>query len=166
MGRIVDTAMAVRFLQLLVTPFEKTDAFKLGVIDKDGVPLKKVDTLNSEEADSYSLLHRIVFKLKRLLGKLPAGKSMMASITAALILVKEDLDELEFEELLEELVPFITEDEEQEVRKIYEETGIAAVAGVAMPDGSPDKEPPVRGNQYKKRNMVRRKPIGGFIIKQ
>ena len=30
-----------QFIKKLVTPFEKTDAFKLGIIDKDGKILKK-----------------------------------------------------------------------------------------------------------------------------
>ena len=36
MGRAIDLFVTYRFIKLLVTPFEKTDAFKLGIIDKDG----------------------------------------------------------------------------------------------------------------------------------
>ena len=36
MGRAVDLFVTYRFLKLLTTPFEKTDAFKLGIIDEDG----------------------------------------------------------------------------------------------------------------------------------
>jgi hypothetical protein len=172
MGKAIDTAIALRFLKILVTPFEQTDAYKLGIIDKEGHLLKDVDHLTSAEADAYTLLHRIVFKLKKLLGKLPMGKSMMASITAALMLVKEDVNESEFEELLEALVPLVTDEDIAIVKAIYEETGIASAGGVAMPDGSPDTNPPVRlkNNPYKKRNlktqsMVRRKNIAEFIQK-
>ena len=38
---IINTYVAYRFLRLLVTPFEKTKAFELGVIDQDGNVLKK-----------------------------------------------------------------------------------------------------------------------------
>ena len=35
MGRAIDLFVTYRFIKLLVTPFEKTDAFKLGIIDED-----------------------------------------------------------------------------------------------------------------------------------
>jgi len=36
MGRAIDLFVTYRFIKLLVTPFEKTEAFKLGIIDKTG----------------------------------------------------------------------------------------------------------------------------------
>ena len=36
MGRAIDLFVTYRFLKLLTTPFEKTDAFKLGIIDENG----------------------------------------------------------------------------------------------------------------------------------
>ena len=36
MGRAIDLFVTYRFIKLLVTPFDKTPAFKLGIIDKDG----------------------------------------------------------------------------------------------------------------------------------
>ena len=36
MGRAIDLFVTYRFIKLLVTPFDKTEAFKLGIIDKDG----------------------------------------------------------------------------------------------------------------------------------
>ena len=35
MGRAVDLFVTYRFLKLLTTPFEKTEAYKKGIIDKD-----------------------------------------------------------------------------------------------------------------------------------
>ena len=34
MGRAIDLFVTYRFIKLLVTPFEKTEAFKLGIIDE------------------------------------------------------------------------------------------------------------------------------------
>ena len=39
MGRAIDLFVTYRFLKLLTTPFEKQDAFKLGIIDKDVIVL-------------------------------------------------------------------------------------------------------------------------------
>ena len=89
MSNTIDNLIAFRVLYLLVTPFEKTEAYKLGVIDKDGNVLVKVKDQTPEQKDSYSVLNRLVFSLKRLLGKLPGGKSQIATLAAAYYLIKE-----------------------------------------------------------------------------
>ena len=79
-----------QFLKKLVTPFEKTKAFELGIIDKKGKLLKrKRDLETQEEKDSYTLSDRLIWNLKRLLGKIPGGKSRIASYAAALWLIRE-----------------------------------------------------------------------------
>lgn len=85
-----DTVYTFRFLKLLVTSWEDTPAFELGVIDKDGNPLLKVKELNSEQKDVYTMFHRLVFKIKRLMNKVPGGKSKIGSYAAALWLIKEE----------------------------------------------------------------------------
>lgn len=90
MSRIVDNLIAYRVLSMLVTNFEDTDAFKLGIIDKDGHALKKSKDLKTEEEkDAYDYLTRLVFNLKRLINKLPGGETKIKSMIAALWLVKE-----------------------------------------------------------------------------
>ena len=90
MSRIVDNLIAYRILSMLVQNFEDTDAFKLGIIDKNGHALKKSKDLTTEdEKDAYDYLSRLVFTLKKILNKLPGGESKMKSLIAALWLVKE-----------------------------------------------------------------------------
>ena len=36
MGRAIELFVTYRFIKLLVTPFEKQEAYKLGIIDIDG----------------------------------------------------------------------------------------------------------------------------------
>ena len=89
-SRAGDLFYAFRFLKLLVTPFEKTEAFKLGIIDKDGAILKKAAERQSpEEKSAYTVFHRLVFNVKRLLAKVPGGKSVIGRYGAALFLIKE-----------------------------------------------------------------------------
>lgn len=89
-SRTADLYYTYRFLKLLVTKWEDTDAFKLGIIDKDGNILKRASQLNtSEEKSAYTTFHRLVFNIKRLLQKLPAGRTRIASYLAALYLIKE-----------------------------------------------------------------------------
>ena len=41
MSRVIDAVIAYRVLKLLVTPFDKTKAFELGIIDDKGKVLIK-----------------------------------------------------------------------------------------------------------------------------
>ena len=67
-GQAIDLFVAYRFLRILTTPWEDQEAFKLGIIDKDGKLLRKVNTLTKpEEKKAFTLLHRLVFNLKRIL---------------------------------------------------------------------------------------------------
>ena len=103
MGRAIDTLIVFRVIKLLVTPFKETKAYELGIIDERGNNLRKAKTLSSgEEKDSYTLLHRFVFNIKKLIEKVPGGKSRLGTYASALFLIKEHLkDKIEDEELLE-----------------------------------------------------------------
>ena len=90
MSRAADLGYAFRFLKLLVTPWEKLEAFKLGIVDKRGRNIKKAKELEtSEEKSAYTIFHRLVFNVKRLLQMVPGGKSKFGSFAAALFLIKE-----------------------------------------------------------------------------
>lgn len=85
--KAADTFFALRFLRLLTTPWEKTGAFKNGIIDKSGQVIKKPET--SEEKSVYNIFHRLVFNIKRLLNRIPFGKTTLASYAVGLWLIKE-----------------------------------------------------------------------------
>lgn len=87
-SRAGDLVYTFRFLKLLVTPFEKTNAYKLGLIDGEGKKLRKADT--TEEKSAYNAFHRIVFNIKKLIAKVPGGSSRIASYASALFLIKEE----------------------------------------------------------------------------
>ena len=93
MGRAIDLLITYRVIKMLVTPFESTEAYKLGIIDKNGKVLRKARTLSTaKEKDNYTLLHRFVFNLKRLINFIPGGKSKLGTYAAALgLLLKTSL---------------------------------------------------------------------------
>jgi hypothetical protein len=77
---------------MLVTPFENTEAYRLGIVDAKGKELKRMRDLNTvEERDAYTLLHRLVYRLKRIINKVPIENKKLVSLAAAYSLVKEDL---------------------------------------------------------------------------
>ena len=93
-SRGADLYFVFRFLRLLTMKWEKTGAYKHGIIDKKGKALKKSSELETvDEKASYTMLHRLVFKLRRLVEKVPIlGKSILLNYAAALFLLKEQND--------------------------------------------------------------------------
>ena len=103
LSRAADLGYAFRFLKLLTTPWEKLEAYKLGIVDKRGRNLKKAKELKtSEEKSAYTIFHRLVFNVKRLLQLIPGGKTKIASYAAALFLIKEHtgMSEEKIEEII------------------------------------------------------------------
>ena len=100
MGRAIDLFVTYRFLKLLTTPFEKQDAFKLGIIDKDGNRITKpkstrpaVELNTAEMKNSYTILHKLVFNIKKLFAKVPGLRTKVGTYAAALFLLKDTFKE-------------------------------------------------------------------------
>ena len=92
MGRAIDLFVTYRFIKLLVTPFNKTDAYKNGVIDADGNRLdKELNTI--EGKNSYTILHKLVFNIKKIFGKVPGLRTKLGTYAAALFLLKDTFKE-------------------------------------------------------------------------
>ena len=98
MGRIIDALVAYRVLKILVTPFNKTKAYQLGIIDDKGKVLIKSKEFKrsfpsnkqQEARKAYTLLIRFVFNLKRLLGKVGIRGPLGTSAAAAIAFFKEE----------------------------------------------------------------------------
>ena len=115
-GGALNLYFIYKFLRILTTPFASTEAFKLGIIDEKGKILKKKSKLKTiAEKEAYTMMHRLVWKLKRLMEKVPFGKTRLASYAAALWLIKE---ENEFDgtdqELQESFLSFLETDWESD----------------------------------------------------
>ena len=100
MGRAIDLFVTYRFIKLLVTPFEKTDAFTLGIIDADGKRILEPGTTNKptilrtvEEKSAYTVLHKLVFNIKKIFGKVPGLRTKLGTYAAALFLLKDTFKE-------------------------------------------------------------------------
>ena len=89
-GQAIDLFVAYRFLRILTSPWEDQEAYKLGIIDKDGKLLRKRNTLKTDaEKKSFTLLHRLIFNLKRILHKIPLVRSKLGTYATALYLLKQ-----------------------------------------------------------------------------
>jgi len=104
-NRTVDLLITYRIVKLISTPWEQQEAFKFGIIDKNGKVLKKSSKLNTEaEKDSYTILHRFIFNLKRILQKVGMGSSLSSFAVALAFILKEDKELLKHKSLIESTV--------------------------------------------------------------
>jgi hypothetical protein len=166
MSRIVDNLVAYKILSMLVTNFEDTKAYKLGIIDKNGKNLKKASTLKtSEEKDAYNYLTRLVFNMKKIINKI-GGENKLKSLVAALWLVKEQYESGNrstalMEEKFDRVMKLLDNncalvEEEIIVKKFLNEEAPANATGAAV---STD-EPKIQKKDIKKfQVMARRKPV-------
>lgn len=146
MARVVDLFLVYQFIIRLITPFDQWDAFKLGIIDKDGKVKKKRNTLTTdEEKKAWGYFDILAANVKKLINKLPGGESKLVSYAAAGLLLKEQarlesMDEDEIEKFIHEEMASVV--------------GDGKVAGLGVGDKG---EPP--GKLKTKSNMFRRKPV-------
>lgn len=156
---LVDLYLVYQFLRRLTTPFDQWDAYKLGIIDKDGNILKKKnDRKTSEEKEAFGTYDLMILKLRKLLAKLPGGESRIASYAAALWLIREwnhfsedsylneDISEEQLDESVEvfsETYFYYTTLIEDVNKKVTEDgigmsAGSGAIAGIGIgPQGEP-----------------------------
>ena len=103
MGRAIDLLITYRVIKLLVTSWEKHDAFKYGIIDKKGKILRKSRTLKDrKEKNAYTILHRFIFNLKRILQRVGLGSKIGTFGVALAMLIKEGKFNNESKYLLED----------------------------------------------------------------
>ena len=100
MGRAIDLFVTYRFLKLLTTPFQKTEAFKLGIIDENGnrimqkgIKKPQVPLVTSQEKNAYTILHKLVFNIKKIFAKVPGLRTKVGTYAAALFLLKDTFKE-------------------------------------------------------------------------
>lgn len=174
MSRVVDNVIAYKIISMLIKPFEETDAYKLGIIDKNGHNLIKTSEFTtSEQKNSYTFLDRLIFTMKRIINKLPGGENKLKSLVTALYLVKEhyernerslSLMESRFTSIMNMEVVLVEETilVEKCMKKLEEDGGAGGVGGAASgianttgPNVSTDIPVPSKKDisKYKKKNV-------------
>src|SRR5210317_1641974 len=139
-SRLVDTLITYRIVKLLVTPFERQEAFEQGIIDKDGKVLKKNRDLKTEkEKKAYTFLHRFVFNLKRILKKVGLGSKLGSFAVALGLLLKENKEYEQYKTLIESaVISYLKESnqydqlliEQGEVKPVYEQEPLMTCFGI------------------------------------
>ena len=135
-GQAIDLFVAYRFLRILTTPWEDQEAYKLGIIDKDGKLLRKRNTLKTDaEKKSFTLLHRLIFNLKRILHKIPLVRSKIGTYATALYLLKQHFaGQVENEDTIEKAFTGWLVDNDYITKEELEESVIGI--GATLPKGT------------------------------
>ena len=107
---LADAFLTYQLLKRINTPFEKWDAYRLGLIDKHGKVLRKKSRLktNNEKA-AWGYFDIITANLKKILARVPGGQSQTGSIVASYLLMKEQVDRQA--DITEEDIERLCEDE-------------------------------------------------------
>jgi len=139
-NRAVDLVITYRVIKLLVTPFERQEAFKYGIIDKDGKVLRKYTSLKKrEEKNAYTQLHRFVFNLKRILKRVGLGGRLGSFAVALALLLRENKEYEQHKVLLEStIISYLKEtkqydnllNEQGEVKPVYEQEPFVTCFGI------------------------------------
>lgn len=162
--KALDLFMIYQFLRRLVQPFNKWDAFKLGVIDKDGKVILDKKNRDKKQKDSWGYYDRLLANLKKLLAKIPGGRSRLASFAAALLLLREqNLDPDDTEYLAECLDHYMVEAKQL----LTEDMGVTNVVGGGKIAGlgvGPKGEPPVMTALQRKRKKKKKDADDNKII--
>lgn len=87
---VVDLFLVYSFIRKLVTPFNKWEAYKLGIIDgKGNILIKRKDFTKKKQRTAFGIFDLMILNLKKVLAKVPGGSSQFASYAAALFLIRE-----------------------------------------------------------------------------
>jgi len=174
-ANITDAIVVLRILKLLTTPIEKSDAYKYGIIDKNGKKIKNPES--SSEREAYTILNRFVFKLQYALMKSPdRGAKRLLSLAAAMAILREhneeDLDSMTDKEIESKLALYEMFDDVKQQSTLLEHNlvsfktfreevaanaaGGGGIDGIGIgPKGEPGRDPvmmPMIRRRGKKKN--------------
>ncbi len=140
----------------MVTPFDKWKAYKTGVINAEGEILRTKKDRNQEQNRSFKMYDLLILNLKKLLGKIPGGKSRIASYAAALMLLREGTElDPDDDDILWEKMQSYFEEANQVILTEDAPTNCAGPVSAATNIAGLDDNPPVNKKPSKK--ILRRK---------
>lgn len=162
-SKAVDLYVLYQIIKRISTPFEDTDAYKLGLIDKNGKRLKKAKT--KEEKDAMTYFDRFVFNIKRALARIGLD-TKTGTYAGALYLLKESQREGEptDEEILKGILEefdYLCENTHVTYDELFTEDAPAMATGPAVAGTGDD---PIHWGKPKGRPRQRGKAIDAMAF--
>jgi hypothetical protein len=153
---LVDAYLAFQFIKKLVTPFEDMPAFKLGLIDKEGNFLRQRKYFSPEDKKALGYFDVLVINLKKLISKFPGGASKIATVAAALMLLRSDPLRKRVMESADDLdMPWLAEEHNKFISALSEDMApVNVTAGIAGLTPDSLKIPEKARKKYKAANAA------------
>mgnify|MGYP006081804203 CR=1 FL=1 len=152
----VDLFVVYQFIKRIATPFAKWEGYKAGVIDDRGNIKVKPKDRDQTQKNSFKTFDVMVLKLKRLLEKIPGGKTRIASYAAALWLIKEDWETRSEEQILSEgndsYIEYLRLYKLENYNKMLEDAPTNAIGSGAIAGGGYNGIDDVKVSKKKKKN--------------
>lgn len=154
MKAVVDLYVLYTFLRRLTTPFNEWKAYQEGVIDERGnILIPRSKRYTEAQRGSMTMFDNLVRNLKRLIEKLPGGKTKIASYAAALLLIKEDLHSYNIKNLEEDFQKYLKEAEDIMPEDApANAAGGGAIAGIGVGAAGEPGFTPKMMTRYKRKN--------------
>lgn len=163
MANLVDNVSVYLILRKLVTPFIQMPAYHAGVIDENGNFLVSRSEMTPDQVQACSLLDVLVINLKKVIAKIPGGRTQIASLAAAMFLLRQN--KVVTEQNLINVLFTLEEDYKQTLQQLKEDAPVMSassghIAGIGAKDPFDLKVSKKAQKEYKKKNMMfRRKSL-------
>jgi len=166
-----DLLLIYQFIKRISTPFEKQEAYKLGIINDKGEKIKDPET--TAEKKAYGYLDKLIFNLKKLIEKVPGGRSRLGSFAAALYLIREAHEEKDYtmqelQEGLEKTMSELNESSLKSFKDLMEEVPANASGSAVAGTGDDSSTVVVKKKKKKEEEFkldARNKNVREFLKK-
>ena len=127
-NKVIGAFTVFKFIKLLSSPFNRMDAFKYGIIDKNGKYLKDVDSLTGREKKSVDAFHRMIIGIKKIIDthQNPTIRAKMKQLPTALMILRDEAEKVGANgtEVITEIRTYLKEEYDIEVNDGYETDAI------------------------------------------
>ena len=96
LNKVISAFTVYKFITKIITPFNRTNAYKYGIIDAKGNFLKDIKGLKGKEKESVDAFNMLIINLKKIIAKVPDPrlKAQLTTLPTAIFLVKEEVEKV------------------------------------------------------------------------
>jgi hypothetical protein len=153
----LDVWYTYQFIKRLSTDWVDTEAYKLGLLDDNGKKIRSPK--NTKERNALTLFDRLIFNMKRILGKFGL-KSKISNFAAAIVLLKEqdtilDMEDKQVHVMIKEEIKFLRKNSSKTFSELVEDVPTNATGSAVAGTGSDTVHwAPVHPTNKRKRKQI------------
>jgi hypothetical protein len=114
-NKVIGAFTVAKFIRMLSQPFNRMDAYKLGIIDSKGKFIKKIKDLKTQkEKKSVDAFNRMIIGMKKVISthQNPRLRAMMSTLPTALKFLSDEVEKVggNGEEVILEIKEYLNEE--------------------------------------------------------